>query len=200
MSTKRGEAGIGTLILLIALILVAAIAASVLLVTQSSLQSKALAAGSKSETQVSSGIVVMQVWGENGSTNALNYVYGNVRLSAASDPINFNNTLVYFDLSDASLSANYVGTFVDCNESAIDNMVAINSSSYAVQYVINATTHIDGYLQQGEIAKICFAPPHSMIEKVAFRFTVLPKSGALTQVRGSTPDAFTDARVIMFPN
>ncbi len=200
MVEKRGEAGIGTLILLIALVLVAAIAASVLLQTSGSLQSKALATGSTAQTQVSTQVAVMQVWAENGSSGTLNYIYANIRLDASSDPIHFNNTLVDFDLTDSSVSGIYYGTVAQCNESLIDNMTATKASSFAVQYLTPSQGHVDDYLQQGEVAQICFTPPQPLTEKESFRFSVLPKSGQLVQIKGTTPDTFTDSRIILFPN
>ena len=50
---QKGISGIGTLIIFIALILVAAVAAIVLLQTSESLQSRAVATGKESEQQVS---------------------------------------------------------------------------------------------------------------------------------------------------
>lgn len=198
--SKKAEAGIGTLILFIALILVAAVAAGVLLQTSSSLQSKALATGSKSQTQISTQILVMRVWAENGSTGSLNYIYADVKLGAGSDPINVNTSLVDFFLPDGSASLNYNGTVPQCNQTIVDDLAITRPNLFAVQYLGTSSTHIDGVAQQGEILRLCFSPPRPLQEKEGFRFSYLAKTGTLTQVKATTPDVITEARVNLFPN
>lgn len=102
-----GAIGIGAMIVLIAMILVAGIAASVIISTANTLQSQALSTGSQTIKEVSSGIDVYTVDGQvsmNGTT------YENITCLAVtvegrpgSGRIDLNNTFIL--ISDGSTKA-----------------------------------------------------------------------------------------------
>ena len=97
---ERGQVGIGTLIVFIALVLVAAIAAGVLINTAGFLQTQAESTGQESTDQVSNNIEVFSTSGtydtDGSPPNGIENVSFTVGLSPGSSPIDLENvTLEY---------------------------------------------------------------------------------------------------------
>ena len=85
----RGQVGIGTLIVFIAMVLVAAIAAGVLINTAGLLQAQAQQTGEETTAEVSNIIQFGEVVGiENTGDKKIDELNATVRLVSGSDPIN----------------------------------------------------------------------------------------------------------------
>ncbi len=111
----RGQFGLTTLIIFIALIATAAIAAGVILYTTGVLQQRALTVGTKARERVATGLEVFQVNGYQFDpvTQTLNDNLGKVtvigllmRLAPGSKPINFNDLSVLFTDENEFYSVN----------------------------------------------------------------------------------------------
>lgn len=90
-SATRGQVGIGTLIVFIAMVLVAAIAAGVLINTAGLLQAQAQQTGTETTAEVSNVVQIDQVIGEdNTSDGRIEILNASVRLASGSDPVNLS--------------------------------------------------------------------------------------------------------------
>ncbi len=101
--------GIGTLIVFIALVLVAAVAASVIIQTSEQLQNRAYAVGKQTIREVSSGVqIVDQIGYCNENKTVIQYLAISVRPRAGSYDIDLNETLIYLQYDNLTvLSLNY---------------------------------------------------------------------------------------------
>ncbi len=151
---KRGEFGIGTLILFIAMLIVAAIAAGVLIQTSQSLQSKALMVGEKVTQQISTAVYVINVVGENGTENYLTDFFYEIKLSGGSDAFDFNNALLSLETANNTLDLRYrAGT---CTKTSGYITYGDGTGYFTVEYLQSGTNHREGYMVRGDVARLCF--------------------------------------------
>ena len=93
LKENKGSIGIGAMIVFIAMVLVAGIAASVLIQTSTTLESQALATGRETTVEVSSGISVVGISGNN-STGEIQHLAIIVRTRAGSEEIDLAQTVI----------------------------------------------------------------------------------------------------------
>ena len=188
---KKAEMGIGTLILFIAMILVAAIAAGVLIQTATNLQSKALETGSRSTRQVSTAVTTVLLYGEDGSAGKINDLYHNIKIVPGSDSIKLNDTLVSIDVSNQSADLVYDSTAA-CT-------AGVAAGKFASRYLKNGTEHVNGYVAVGDVVQLCYALPRAVSEDESIRVSVVPKVGSVMTIRVITPPAIISKRVFLYP-
>lgn len=103
---KKGIMGIGTLIIFIATILVAAVAAGVIISTSGVLQQKALLIGDQSQNRLINGVQITHVFMQGDIVNkTANNIEVLARPEPASGPINFKTTSMSFFTNTGSYSA-----------------------------------------------------------------------------------------------
>ena len=218
---KKAEMGIGTLIIFIAMILVAAIAAGVILETASTLQNKALDTGQKSKGQISTTLMTILLYAENGSTGELDDFYIKAKLAPGAEPLKISEMLLSMDLVNQSAdlvyggigcakpSRNSTGQLINLAGSGAfytyrSSDVAkgngtLGKGNFTVKYLLNSMNHKDGYLQRGDIIQFCFEAPRTVEEDEKFAVKIIPKVGTPLYIESSTPDIITQQRVMIYP-
>ena len=169
----RGQVGIGTLIVFIALVLVAAVAAGVLINTAGELQSRASDTGDDAQAQVSNQIDVVSATGEdsndNGSIETLTLV---VKKSPGSDPIDLPEaTIEYTSSSDSATLTDSNLSFTEVTGNG-DNV--LDDTSERIEITIDLTSAASA-LSEGESAEL----------------KIVDQSGATTTYGVNVPDVIT---------
>jgi flagellin FlaB len=182
---NKGESGIGTLIIFIAVVLVAAIAASVLLGTAGSLQQKALTTGKQTQQDVSSGIQVISLTATNGADGSIENFEALVKLSAGSDPLALNDTVVTFDTKNTSqtLGLGSIG----------------NSTTFNATYVKTGPDYISNYITVGDVINLKFTSTGSIGQSQTVKMKIIPKRGVIVPVEFVSPDVMSTQRVGLYP-
>jgi len=133
---NKAETGIGTLIIFIAMVLVAAVAATVLINTAGSLQQRAQSTGSQTTNQVSTGLIVQSIYGMDNNAKSpesgtLNWTAIYVTLNTGSSPV---------DLSNVSLSLEYKGQLASLKYNDSGKNVAYSVDTSGTSNVFSVLT------------------------------------------------------------
>jgi len=132
---SRGQVGIGTLIIFIALVLVAAVAAGVLVNTSGELQSQAADTGSDAQSEVSNQIDVLSATGEVTGSDPYNVtkLTFEVKKSAGADPIDLSAATIQF-VSDSSAQTLEVGSGASISGTSV---LASTSNRATIEVTLN---------------------------------------------------------------
>ncbi len=170
--TDRGQVGIGTLIVFIAMVLVAAIAAGVLINTAGFLQTKSEQTGQESSAQVSNRVQVVSAFGEVSNNERVNQVNLTVMRGSGSDDINLSAATIEWigpDTAKTLTEANYDAATAEPGDAAAgeephfnvsdikdgdDSVPVLNTQDDRFTIAMNTTAISSGTLGEGEEVKL----------------------------------------------
>ncbi|NJD76790.1 MAG: flagellin [Candidatus Methanoperedens sp.] len=194
LKNNRADVGIGTLIVFIAMVLVAAVAAAVLIQTSGVLQQKAQQTGKEATAEVASNLKVTSVVGETDTGNDfIQKVNITVELAAGGSPIDFSKVVVKY-----------------INESTAMTLNLQTNSSYGPTAALFGYTEervgsgsANNVLQPGDLAVVTFnltLMNQNLYPRKRGTLHIIPETGTMVLKDIVAPSTFGDATMIqLFP-
>jgi len=187
---NKGVMGVGTLIIFIAIILVAAISAMVIVAMAGNLQQTGIATGMDVEDSVATGIEAMSVIGSDATTDhTIEDLELLLRVQSGSEPINLNNTVILVDTRTTSQDLEYGGV----------GTAASGTTSYVVSYVKSGPDQENDYLTRGDVVTVYLTLSSSNGESERIRVRIVPRLGQTTLIEFITPSVMNDNRLRLWP-
>ncbi|MBP2252413.1 flagellin-like protein [Halarchaeum solikamskense] len=183
--TDRGQVGIGTLIIFIALVLVAAVAAGVLVTTADQLQTRASDTGTDAQAQVSNQIDVVSATGEDtNDDDALDTVTLVAKKSPGSEAIDLSEATIQYTSANTSETLSYGSSGADdttftTNQVGGGPTTVLSNTSERVEIEISTSALETNGLDEGSSASL----------------DIVDQSGATTTYGVNVPDVLTGSYV-----
>ena len=189
MKRRNAEMGVGTLIIFIALLLVAAVAAGVLIQTAGSLQQKALSTGTQATSQISTNAIVLEVSATDGrSTGTLDNFSMIMKLAPGSDSIKLDDVTLTFSTTNSTQTLTYDGA-----------LTSGTTTNFAVSYLQTGPNNQTGVIVRGDVIQVNLQSSRAMVESEDVRINFIPKIGTSTLVEFYMPDVISTERVYLYP-
>ncbi len=189
MNSKKAEMGVGTLIIFISLLLVAAVAAGVLIQTAGSLQQRALSTGQAAQAEISSRAIILEVSGEDGSLGGVDTFMVLSRLAPGSNSMQLSDVILTLSSDNTSQSLQYGG---------VDPVVG-NTTHFSVRYLQRGSDNSDGLFVRGDVIEIQFSAPRNFTSSESVRINFVPRVGMNSLVQFSLPNVISTQRVYLYP-
>ena len=192
IKNDRAEVGVGTLIVFIAMVLVAAVAAAVLINTTGTLQQRAQATGKEATQEVSSNLKVSGIYGVRGnaSDSGLWDIKLNVELSAGAVPMDLTKLVLRYANSTATTNYNH-------------SEAALADAQGPYSWFVTTWIRGDGtnfVMQPGDLVEIHFnmnnAGPYRLGTRTDNKITLIPETGSSVQADFKTPSTFGSDTIV----
>ncbi|MCZ7398559.1 MAG: hypothetical protein O8C62_02575 [Candidatus Methanoperedens sp.] len=186
LKNDTADVGIGTLIIFIAMVLVAAVAAAVLIQTSGVLQQKAQQTGKEATAEVSSNLKIVSVIGNlNATTKAIQNFTVAVELTAGGNDMDFGQVVIkYIDDS---------GTDTMKNGSSANKTVFV----YSDERIIGTA---NGVLSSGELGIVTIEPTTALVVRKKASIEIIPETGTMVLKEIVAPATWgTKEKIQLFP-
>ena len=162
---ERGQVGIGTLIVFIAMVLVAAIAAGVLINTAGFLQSQSEQTGQQASESTTNRLQVVNAVGEDLGSAEVDTVYITVKQAPGSSNIDIGSTYIQWTDDSGAYDLTYdsagpgadsftTSEIQDDDSSVTGTPPVLNDESDRVKIEIDVTAYRGGALPEGSTAQL----------------------------------------------
>lgn len=180
----RGQVGIGTLIIFIAMVLVAAVAAGVLINTAGMLEAKASDTSTDAQSQVSNHIVAVSATGEvNANGTGVDKVNITLMQAAGAGDIDLSKASFEWVSDSAAVTLSSDDSAITLVNMSGDSNTTLNDRSDRIRVSINVTDpQVEGtYLAEGEQAML----------------QIVDQSGAKTLYGVNVPQSISDEEYVV---
>jgi flagellin FlaB len=182
---KRAEMGVGTMIVFIAMVLVAAVAASVLISTANTVREQAQSTGDQAINNVATGFIVQDVVGEIETTNyaQVTDVTIYMRLASGSPNVNMDNVMISVTTSDAS-------DYLNKSDAASDGV------SYGFAKTLDVQSFQSNVLGQGDLAEITVTGLDIGFNQLVV-IKIIPAYGQMCLITFTTPEQYSSQYITL---
>lgn len=187
------DVGIGTLIIFIAMVLVAAVAAAVLIQTSGILQQKAQQTGKEAATEVTSNLNIVSVIGnignQSGTEKIDNFTIA-VQLSAGGQNIDFQSVVMKYIDNQTSDTMNY-------STAPLTSPLNTTSFNYSEERSTGTTNTV---LQVGELSILTIQPSNALGLREKGLIEIVPETGTMIMKEVIAPSTWgTKNYIQLFP-
>lgn len=200
MKNEEAQAGVGTLIIFIAMVLVAAVAAAVLIQTSGVMQSKSTTTTKEAAEAIGENIVIEAIDGYRTATY-LTFLNVTIKTAAGSSDVDLTKVLLTAKSSATTATLNYSSTNLTATKFRVIQLRG-SSAMGTGDTLYNYVTSTSPVLKAGDLVKLVVdsnAAGLNLAQKSSLTLTLSPEKGATISLPVTLPAFGSDTSITIYP-